>query len=275
MNNSGPGRWALWLSFPLAGLLAIASLAGLFLPSTYLAETRLYAAQAVGIDTGNFVVILPVLVIAAVLALRGSLAARIVWMGTLVYLVYNFLDFAFEVHFNSMFLAYTGVLGLSFYALAGSFPALPISEIARGFGPRAPARTTAIVLLLVTLGTAFHWLSEIISAQLAGQVPQAVRDSGLFTDPVAVLDLAFLTPACTIAAILLLRRKPLGFVLGPILLTFLVLSGLGLASMGMALGRRGFPTGFALFAIALGIAAGSAVLLALSLREAKVESKAD
>ena len=270
VNNPEPGRWALWLSFPLAILLAIASLGGLFLPSTYAHEARLHAAQAAGIDAMSLAVILPVLAIAAVLALRGSVAARLVWTGALVYLVYNFLYYTFAVHFNAMFLPYCGVLGLSFYALAGSVPALSIPEIARRYGPRTPVRATAIALLLLGLGTIFHWLSEIAPALLTGRIPQAVRDSGLVTEPAAVLDLAFLVPASITAAILLLRRKPLGFVLGPVLLVFLVLSGLGLAAMGTAMARRGFETGYAFFAIALGIAAGGAVLLALSLRGSKL-----
>jgi len=162
MKNTEPDRWALWLSFPLALLLAIACLGGLFFPSTYAHETQLHVAQAVGIDATNFVVILPVLVVAAILALRGSLRAQLVWMGTLVYLLYNFLYDALEVHFNSMFLAYCGILGLSFYALAGSFPTLPVPEIIRRYGPRTPVKATAIVLLLMTMGTALHWLSEII-----------------------------------------------------------------------------------------------------------------
>ena len=141
MNNTEPGRWALWLSFPLAVLLAVASLGGLFLPSTYTQETRIHAAQYVGNDAGNFVVIVPVLVTAAVLVLRGSVAARLVWMGTLAYLVYDFLGYAFAAHFNSMFLAYCGILGLSFYALAGSLLALPSAEIAHRYDPRAPVKT--------------------------------------------------------------------------------------------------------------------------------------
>ena len=138
MNNGEPGRWALWLSFPLALILAVASLVGLLRPSTYVAETRMQAALSIGNDAGNLVVVVPVLTIAAILALRGSLAARLVWTGTLAYLVYDFLNYALAIHFNSMFLAYCGVLGLSFYALAGSLPALPTAEIARRFGPRTP-----------------------------------------------------------------------------------------------------------------------------------------
>jgi hypothetical protein len=269
MNNNEPGRWALWLSFPLAVLLAAASAGGLLLTSTYANETRIYAAQGVGNDAGNLAITVPVLAIAAMLALRGSAAARLVWMGALVYLIYDFIYYALDVHFNSMFLVYCAVLGFSFYALAGSLPSLPVAEIARRFGPRTPVRTTASVLLLMTLATVFHWLSETIPALLAGRAPQSVRDSGLLTNPATVLDLAFMAPASTIAASLLLRRKPLGLVLGPVLLTFLALGSLVLASMGLVMARRGFETGPALFVIALAIAAGSAVLLALSLREGR------
>lgn len=216
MNLTESGRWALWLSFPLAVILAVASLGGLLRPSTYAAETRMQAALSIGNDAGNLVVIVPVLTIAAILALRGSLAARLVWTGTLAYLVYDFLNYALAIHFNSMFLAYCGVPGLSFYALAGSLPALPTAEIARRFGPRTPVKTTAILLLTMSVVTILHWLRDIIPALLVGRVPQAVLDSGLSTEGVAALDLALGAPAFMIAAILLLRRRRLGFVLGPI-----------------------------------------------------------
>ncbi|MGA2903618.1 MAG: hypothetical protein ABSD98_07295 [Candidatus Korobacteraceae bacterium] len=164
INNSEPGRWALWLSFPLAVLLAIGCLGGLFLPSTYANETRMQAALVIGNDAGNLVVIAPILVITAIPALRGSIAARLVWMGTLAYLVYDFLNYALGIHFNAMFVAYCGILGLSFYALAGTLLALPIPEIARRFGPRTPVKTTAIVLLLMSMVTVFHWLRDILPA---------------------------------------------------------------------------------------------------------------
>jgi len=262
-------RWALWLSLPLAVLLAVASAGGLLIPSTYAKETRIIAAQNAGGDAMNLIVIVPVLLVSALLALRGSPRARLAWTSTLVYLLYDFIYYTFAVPFNSMFLAYCGVLGLSFYAVAGSLRALPVAEIANRYGPRAPVKTTAIVLLAMAFAMVFHWLYETVPALLAGRVPQAVRESGLVTEPVAVLDLAFMAPACMIAAILLLRRKPLGFVLGPVFLTVLVLSSLGLVSMGAVMALRGFATGNALFAIGLGIAASSSVLLALSLREGK------
>ena len=275
MNNTEPGRWALWLSFPLATLLAVASLGGLFLPFTYKEETPIHAAQYVGNDVGNFAVIVPALLIAAILALRGSVAARLVWMGTLIYLLYDFLGYALAAHFNSMFLAYCGVLGLSFYALAGNLMALPTAEIARRYGPRTPVKTTGIVLLLMGVAIVIHWLLRSFLLWLRAGCRKAVRDSGLLTDAVAVLDLAFGAPACLIAAILLLRRKPLGFVLGPVVLTFLILSSLVLAPMGVVMVRHGVATGSALCAIGLGIAMGSVVLLVLIFRTEKAASYPD
>lgn len=266
------GRAVLWISLPIAVLLTISSLGGLFLALTYSEETRFHAAQYLGNDAGNLLLIMPMLLIVVFLALRGSPAAQLIWMGTLVYLVYDFLGYAFATHFNSMFLAYCGVLGLSFFALVETLLTLPIPEIADRYGPRTPRKTAAAVLLLMSLGMVFHWMSEILPALFAGRVPQAVRDSGLFTEPVAVLDLAFGAPACLLIAILLLRRKPLGIVLGPVLLTFLFLSSVVLAPIGFVMARHGFASGYALSWIGVGIAACSALPLALSLRGAKSAS---
>ena len=115
MINTEQGRAVLWISLPIALLLTVSSLGGLCLPLTYAAETPLHAAQYLGNDAGNLLLVVPILLIVAFLALRGSTAARLIWMGTLVYLVYDFLGYAFATHFNSMFLAYCAVLGLSFF----------------------------------------------------------------------------------------------------------------------------------------------------------------
>lgn len=272
MNKTEQGRLSLWLSFPIALLLTGTSLGGLFLPYTYSAETRLQAVQYAGNDAGNLFLIVPFLTFVAIMALRGSAAGRLVWMGTLVYLVYDFLGYAFAVHFNAMFLAYCAVLGLSFFVLEESFLSMPLQEVTRCCGPRTPTKIIATVLLVMGLGIVLHWMSAIIPAEFAGRAPQTVRESGLVTETTAVLDLAFGAPACLIVAILLFRHKPLGIVLGPIMLTFLGLSGLVLAPMGIAMARRGFVTGGGLCFIGLGIATGSTVLLAYCFRKDKAVS---
>ncbi len=88
--NGHPARqriW-LWLTVPIAVLVAMAAGVGFFIEDLY-RDTPLNVAQAVGQDLIPLVVALPVLVISAILAGRGSRRAHVVWLGLLVYLVYT------------------------------------------------------------------------------------------------------------------------------------------------------------------------------------------
>lgn len=256
------GRFVLGVSVPLAGLLTVTAWAGLFWPSTYAQEKPLWAAEGMGGDAVNLFVIVPVLLASALLAQRGSASARLIWMGTLTCILYNSVIYALGVHFNALFLVYCGVLGLSFYGLVGSLGSLPVSEIARAYGPRAPVKIMAAVLFLMAVVPAAQWLREIIPAQLAGRAPASVTDVGLPTNPVYVLDLALLLPGLFIAAVMLLRRKALAFTLAPVLLVFLILMSLALAGMLVGMVLKGFVNGYFQPALFVGLAAGFAVLLA-------------
>ncbi len=261
MRTRQPGRFVFYLSFPLALLVVVTSWAGLFWPSTYARETLNWATQGRGGDVVNLVLVVPVLVVSALLALRGSLAARLVWMGSLMYLLYNFILYTLAVHFNALFLVYCGTLGLSFYALVGSLPSLPSEEIARAYGPGAPVRTVGLVFLLLASLAAIGWLQEDIPALLSHRSPPSIGDTGLPTNPVHVLDLSLLLPGLVVAAIMLLRRKALGFVFAPALIAFMVLMSAQLAALMIAMTLKGFGTGYTMAVLFGFLSAGFAVLL--------------
>ena len=272
MNNTNKGRWAVWLSFPLAVLLAISSGLGVFMPSVYANEYRLNAAGAVGADLVNLVVVVPFLIVAAIFALRGWMGARLLWTSLLVYVVYDSIYYTLDVHFNRLFWVYCVVQGLSFYLLFGAVPALPVADIARRYSSRAPAVAAAILFLVIVAGAAIHWVQETGPAVVAGMAPPDVRESGHLTDVPAVLDIAFVLPAMAITAILLLRRRPLGFVLGPVMLNFTALLALLIMSIPALQAWHGAATGYGAF-IGTGVVAVIALLLLpLSLRSEKVEA---
>jgi len=87
MKTKESRSFTLWTSFPLAVLVAVTAYGGLFWPLTYAQEKPLWAAEGVGGDAVNVVVIVPVLLVSALLAHRGSVSAQLVWMGTLVFLL--------------------------------------------------------------------------------------------------------------------------------------------------------------------------------------------
>jgi hypothetical protein len=253
--------FTLWISFLLSVLVAVTAVAGLFWPATYAQEKPLWAAEGAGGDAVNLFVIVPVLIVSAVLAHRGSLSARLIWMGTLVCILYNAVIYAFAVHFNSLFLIYCAVLGLSFYALAGSVPSLSPSEVAAAYAQRAPVRTTAVVLLLIAFVFGAQWLRELIPPLLSGHTPQSIIETGLMTNPVYVLDLSVVLPGFVITAIMLLRRKPEAFILAPVLMVFVILMTVAIAGMSVAMVLKGYATSYMMAVFFLASAGGCTVLL--------------
>jgi hypothetical protein len=259
-------RAALWLSVPLAVLVVISDGAGLLWPSVFARETPVWAAAGMAGGVVNLALVVPVLLASAALAWRGSLAARLVWMGTLGFLVYDFVFYCLAAHFNSLFLAYCGVLGLSANALAMTLRSVPVAEIAARYGSRAPRRALAAVFALLAAAPALGELKEIIPAQLTGRVPAGITESGLFTNPVHVLDLALLLPAFGITAFLLLRRRPLAYVLAPSLLALASLMGALLAGIILIMGSKGFPPDPLAIALLAALAAALAALAAVYFR---------
>jgi len=256
----------LWLSIALAFLTAVSAGAGLFWQPAYARETAFWAAQGMGGDAVNLVVVVPVLLISAVLTRRGSLSGRLVWMGTLLFLLYNFFIYAMAVHFNELFLVYCGILGCSFYALAASLPSLSPAEVAGRYGPRAPVRVIAGVSFLIACIFAALWLADIIPALVSGSIPKSLAGTGLVTNPVHVLDLSFLLPAFAITGILLLRGRPLAFILAPVLMVFAILMNTAIAAMMVSMTLQGFANSYGMAAFFSVFAAGVVWLLARYLR---------
>jgi hypothetical protein len=232
-----------WISVPLCIVLAITGL-GAFWPAIYWQEKPVSAAGGVASDILDLFLVVPILVVSTILARRGSLCALLIWTGTLAFLSYNFMIYAFAVRFNAMFLAYCAVLGLSFYGVMAVREFLPAHEVAKTFGPGAPRKSIAVAFLVLAVTAAGGELKEIVAAIHSGQTPPSVIEAGQLTNPIHVLDLCFLLPALVIAAVLLLRRSEEGFVLAPVLSVALILISLEVITIVMVLIRKGLASDF-------------------------------
>ena len=140
-------KTSLWLSEIDALLVLIASVAGIFLKSIYARETPSGAVQAIGQDIVNLVAVV-VLFIAAYFVSKGSVKAFLIWSGVLLYLLYGYSIYAFDIHFNSLFLIYVAILGLSFYALVGSVIHMHLDDFQSSFSATTLARLVSVFFLL-------------------------------------------------------------------------------------------------------------------------------
>jgi len=259
----------LWSTIAVVVLVAVTAAAGLYWPATYTRETPLSRAAGYGSDVVDLFLVVPVLLISGVRAYRGSVPARLVWLGTQGYLLYNFVIYAFGVHFNSLFLVYCATLGICLYATVFSLPSLPLERVAQTYRLRAPRKTIAIMLLVLAVSTAVFDLREDIAAILAGTVPQAVIAANQPVNFAHVLDLVFLLPALAITATLLLRRRASGYALAPVLLTLLVIMNVELASIMVELGRWGLGMSLPMIVFFAALGMGLTVLLGVYFSRAR------
>ncbi len=251
----GNARGWLWLTAPIVLLLFIAAGSGiLFGARLYTRVPPNILAQAFGQDLFSLFVALPGLVISAIFAGRGSLRARMVWLGILGYLIYVYAFLAFNVHFNILFLVYTALLGCSLYAFLGGILGVKIEGLAPGDNKDRTVKVVSIFLAMVMVLFYVNWLSEIVPALWLGDVPRSVRTLGVPAYAIHVLDMAILLPAFGISAWGLWQRKTWGMLpAGVLLFLILTLSG-EIFTLSAAEWLAGFPVPagrFILYAVLL------------------------
>ncbi|GAA4901261.1 hypothetical protein GCM10025789_19900 [Tessaracoccus lubricantis] len=238
MLKTRPTTAALAWSVPIAALVTIASGVGLTVPAVYAQETVNWTLQAKGQDIGNLVAVV-VLLASAILHRRGTPRAGLIWLGTLLYLVYAYLVYAMAVHFNGLFLVYVAVLGLSGYAIIHCIGGLRRTET--GFPDGGRRRLAAWTLLGTGVLFALRWLSELVPALASGGAPASLGEAGLVVNPIHVIDLSMVLPAFIVTGALAVRDRAAGlFWLGP-WLAFSVLMGSSIVAAMVLIATAGFP----------------------------------
>lgn len=216
----------LWLSIG-AALLAIAgSIIGLAVPGIYADLTPAFLPQALAQDIANLAIVSPAWLILAAMALRGSLRAYLLWLGVLIFTIYNYVIYTFSIPFGPLFFLWVAVLGLSLYALIGGVAVVDQEKIKASFTSPRAVSVTAWLLIVTAVLFSLLWLSEDVPALLSGSRPQSVVDMALPTNPVHILDLGFFLPAGIATGLMLLKEKPLAYNVAPAFLVFLILTGI-------------------------------------------------
>ncbi len=215
----------LWLSIVAALLAVSGSVIALAVPRIYAGLTPAFLPQALAQDVANLAVASPALLTLAALSLRGSLRAYLLWLGVLIFSVYNYVIYAFSIPFGPLFLPWVAVLGLCMFALIGGVMAVDHAAVASRFSSRRAVIVIAWVLIVTAALFGLLWLSEDVPSLLAGKTPTSVTDMALPTNPVHVLDLGFFVPAVIATGVLLLKRRSFAHTLAPPFIVFLILTG--------------------------------------------------
>ena len=229
----------------------------------YAWETPAWAAQAVGQDWFDLTVAVPWLLVCGAGARSGSYRWGVLLAGAYGYVVYEMVIYAFGIHFNALFLIYVATLGLAGWALI----ALAI-DLARRIEPIDARGSKIAAWVLIAIGGLFSllWLAEDLPAVIANRPSQSLVETALFTNPVHVIDLAFVLPAHVLAGVWLLKRRAAGELLGPVVLAFGVLMAASIGGMMIVMQARGVAAEPVVAAAMLLTALVTAVVLVRVLR---------
>jgi hypothetical protein len=192
------------LSLATAVLMAVASVAGLLYPD------QLYPADAlresfVPTDATNLLIGLPFLIGSLAFARRGHLLSLLFWPGALLYVLYNYIVYAFALPLNAGLMLALVLLVLSVYTVIGLVASIDGRAVQDRLAGAVPERLAGGVL--AGLGLLFFLrVAGLLLQALAGGTPLAEAELAAM-----VADL-MLTPAWVIGGIALWRRQALGYV---------------------------------------------------------------
>jgi hypothetical protein len=215
-------RFARDLTWAVAALLAVSSISGLTYGASALYDADVMLPALLAQDGVGLIVGVPLLLISAWLAQRGSTRALLCWMGALFYVAYFWYFYVIGIRVTWLFPVYIAMVSMSLFGLLFLFFALDLDALKRRFSARMRVRLTGGFLIGTAVFFALLWLWVTVSHVAAGTELDPVSQYVIAIDGVVLLPLAFF------GGLWLWRHHPLGFALAGLLLmkvsaTFLTL----------------------------------------------------
>ena len=140
--------------------------------------------------------------------------------------------------YNPLFLVYAFLLGSSFFAFSLTLMGFDIEKLPEAFKPKTPTGLCGGFLIFNTLAIGQLWLGVVVPPLLDGSIYPAQLQH-YTTLIVQGLDLGLLLPLSLVSGILLLKKRPMGYLLVPVYLVFLSLLMTALTAKIIAMALTG------------------------------------
>lgn len=232
----------------------------------YFYDTVSSAAQMQGNDLVTLVVGLPLLVVSAWMAFRGSLRGRLLLTGTLGFILYTYLSMCVLTSFNALFVVYIALFTLSMYAFILSMMSFELQDLPGRFSEKLPRGWIAGLMFVIAGFFALAWLGRIFAGLQEGAIPALENTT---TMVIQFMDLGLITPAAILGGILILRRSAWGYLLASIMMTKGVTLGLAVSTMAVNMTLKGVPDSLGIMIPFLTITAANLILTIVMLKNVK------
>lgn len=205
------------LTIIIAVLATIASAGGLFISGLY-RDNPLITSAWHGNDFVTLIIAVPLMVTSLIFTMRGSQKAQLVWIGTLGYMLYNYIFYLYGAAFNRFFLIYVLLFALSIYGLIFAMIKIDVNAINQKLHANMPVKWISGFMMFFAVLLGGLWIAISLSFVFNGQIPKPILQTDHPTGVVFATDLSLLVPALILGSTLLWKRHPWGYVLASIVL---------------------------------------------------------
>lgn len=174
------------------------------------------AAQAIGQDFVTLFLGIPLLLLSLYLSRNGQLKGRLLLTGTLGYFLYTYVSYSFLSTYNSFFLLYVLLMAASFFAFLLAMMSFDISKLPMFFNEKLPVKFIGGFLLFASFLFGLMWLGKTVPPLINQTIPDGLEH--YTTLVIQALDLGFVVPVGILSGIFLIKRKPFGYLLAPVMI---------------------------------------------------------
>ncbi len=202
---------AVKLSLCLVLFAVIASIGGLTCSNLYRDSDIIKSVWFVN-DLITLVLAVPILLISVYYTLKGSLKAQLIWIGSIWYLLYNYVFYLYGAQFNNFFLLYVLLFSLSVYSLITTLFTININLVKESIKEGSPYRAISGFLFFFAFALGAPWVAMVIGFIISGETPPFEMTIVFATD------LSFLVSVLIFSAILLWKKNIWGFILAALIM---------------------------------------------------------
>ena len=194
------------LSFIIASLFVFASVLGIMLGSTVYSTDELFE-NFISNDIVNLLIGFPIILVSIFLTMRGRLIGLLLWPGSLLFVVYNYLIYALAMPLNWMVPFYLILTLLSLYTIIKLFNIFD--------GKKIQQRLTGLVYERIS-GTVLVVMGFLFMLQAAGAMIDPLINQIQITGTELAVHISdfSISPFLVIGGILLWQRKVFGYMSG-------------------------------------------------------------
>jgi len=175
------------------------------------------ASQGRASDLVTLVFGIPILWISLYLTKKGSFRGQIMMTGTLGYFLYTYTSYTFLWMYNSFFIPYVILMGMSLYAFVLCFMSLNIKKIPLAFSDNLPVKFLGVFQIFIGFAIGLLWLGKIAPSVFASETPIGLEH--YTTLVIQGMDLGIVVPTAFLSGILLIKRNSFGYLLSSVIVT--------------------------------------------------------